>query len=107
MASYTGMPCTLWSVSSGAALLSLPVSLTAPLRRGSFTGPQMDPELRLLDLVRRDWWVLVIALCITWAIECRLEGNSVIETIEAPLLLVAWGALVFLLDRWALRRADR
>jgi hypothetical protein len=102
-----GMPGILWSQSSGAALLSLPISLTAPLRRGSFTGPQMDPELRLLDLVRRDWWVLVIVLCITWAIECHFEGNSVIETIEAPLLLVAWGALVFLLDRWALRRADR
>jgi hypothetical protein len=65
---------------------------TAPLRRGTFTGPQMDPELRLLDLVRRDWWVLVIVLCIIWAIECHLEGNSVIETIEAPLLVVAWVA---------------
>jgi hypothetical protein len=67
----------------------------------------MDPELRLLDLVRRDWWVLVIVLCIIWAIECHLEGNSVIETISAPLLVVAWGGLIFLLDRWVLRRADR
>jgi hypothetical protein len=63
----------------------------------------MDPELRLLDLVRRDWWVLVIVLCIIWAIECHLEGNSVIETIEAPLLVVAWGGLILLIDRWALR----
>jgi hypothetical protein len=67
----------------------------------------MDPELRLLDLVRRDWWILVIAVCIIWAIECHLEGNSVIETIEAALLVVAWGGLIFLLDRWALRGADR
>jgi hypothetical protein len=67
----------------------------------------MDPELRLLDLVRRDWWVLVIVLCITWATECHFEGNSVIETIEAPLLVVAWGGLIFLLDRRVLRRADR
>jgi hypothetical protein len=80
---------------------------TAPLRRGSFTGPQMDPELRLLDLVRRHWWLLVIVLCIIWAIECHLEGNSVIETIEAPLLVVAWGGLIFLLDRWVQWRAAR
>jgi hypothetical protein len=64
----------------------------------------MDPELRLLDLVRRDWWILVIVLCIIWAIECHLEGNSVIETIEAPLLVVAWGGLILLIDRWALRQ---
>jgi hypothetical protein len=64
----------------------------------------MDPELRLLDLIRRDWWVLVIVVCIIWAIECHLEGNSVIETIEAPLLVVAWGGLILLIDRWALRR---
>jgi hypothetical protein len=66
----------------------------------------MDRELRLLDLVRKDWWVLVIVLCIIWAIECRLEGNSVIETIEAPLLVVAWGGLIFLLDRWVISRTD-
>jgi hypothetical protein len=87
----------------GAALRSFPRALTPPLRRGSFAGPQMDPELRLLDLVRRDWWVLVIVLCIIWAIECHLEGNSVIETIEAPLLVVVWGGLILLIDRWALR----
>jgi hypothetical protein len=79
-----------------------PISQTAPLRRGSFTGPQMDPELRLLDLLRRDWWVLVIVLCVIWAIESHLEGNSVFETIAMPLLLVVWGALIFLLDRWVL-----
>jgi hypothetical protein len=67
----------------------------------------MDPELRLLDLVRRHWWLLVIVLCIIWAIECRLEGNSVIETIEAPLLVVAWGGLIFLLDRWVQWRGAR
>jgi hypothetical protein len=67
----------------------------------------MDPEPRLLDLVRRDWWVVVIVLCILWAIECRLEGNSVIETIEAPLLVCVWLGLIFLLDRWVVRRTDR
>jgi hypothetical protein len=102
-ASYTAMPASPMVGKLGTALLSLPISLTAPLRRGSFTGPQMDPELRLLDLVRRDWWVLVIVLCIIWAIESHLEGNSIIETIEAPLLVVAWGGLILLIDRWALR----
>jgi hypothetical protein len=93
----------LWSAGSGAALVSLPISHDCPAPAGTFTGPQMDPELRLLDLIRRDWWVLVIVVCIIWAIECRLEGNSVIETIEAPLLVVAWGGLILLIDRWALR----
>jgi hypothetical protein len=78
-----------------------------PATAGLFRGPQMDRELRLLDLVRRDWWVLVIVLCIIWAIESHLEGNSLIEMIVMPLLVVAWGGLIFLLDRWALRRVDR
>ncbi len=67
----------------------------------------MDPELRLLDLVRKDWWVLVIALCVIWAVECQLEGNSAFETVAAPLLVCAWLGLIFLLDRWVLRHADR
>jgi hypothetical protein len=50
----------------------------------------MDSESRLLDLLRRDWWVIVIVACIVWAIECRLEGNSVFETIAAPLLVCTW-----------------
>jgi hypothetical protein len=49
----------------------------------------------------------VIVLCVIWAIECHLEGNSVLETIEAPLLVGTWLGAVFLLDRWALRRVDR
>jgi hypothetical protein len=67
----------------------------------------MDPELRLLDLIRKDWWVLVIVLCVIWAIESHLEGNSVVETIAMPLLLVVWGGLIFVLDRWVVGRADR
>ena len=60
----------------------------------------MDPERRLLDLVRRNWWALLIVLCTAWAIECRLEGNSILETIEAPLLAGAYLGAVFFLDRW-------
>jgi hypothetical protein len=67
----------------------------------------MDPELRLLDLVRRDWWVLVIVLCVIWAVESHLEGNSIGETIAMPLLLAVWGGLIFLLDRWVVGRVDR
>jgi hypothetical protein len=67
----------------------------------------MDRELRLPDLVlSRDWWALVIVLCVIWAIEWH-KGNGVIETIAAPLLVVGWGGVVFLLDRWALRHVDR
>jgi hypothetical protein len=68
----------------------------------------MDRELRLLDLVPRgNWWVLVIVLCVIWAIECHLEGNSALETIAAPLLVCVWLGLIFLLDRQVLRRTDR
>jgi hypothetical protein len=64
----------------------------------------MDQELRLLDLIRKDWWVLVVALCAAWAVECQLEGNSAIETVVAPLLVCAWLGAIFLLDRWVLRQ---
>jgi hypothetical protein len=67
----------------------------------------MDPELRLLDLLRRDWWALAIVVCVVWAIECRLEGNSAFETIAAPLLVCTWLGLIFLLDRWVLSRTNR
>ena len=64
----------------------------------------MDQELRLLDLIRKDWWVLVVALCVVWAVECQLEGNRAIETVVAPLLVCAWLGAIFLLDRWVLRQ---
>jgi hypothetical protein len=64
----------------------------------------MDQELRLLDLIRKDWWVLVVVLCVVWAVECQLEGNSAIETVVAPLLVCAWLGAIYLLDRWVLRQ---
>jgi hypothetical protein len=64
----------------------------------------MDQELRLLDLIRKDWWVLVVVLCVVWAVECQLEGNSAIETVVAPLLVRAWLGAIYLLDRWVLRQ---
>jgi hypothetical protein len=67
----------------------------------------MDSESRLLDLLRRDWWVIVIVVCVVWAIECHLEGNSVFETIAAPLLVCLWLGTIFLLDRWVLWATDR
>jgi hypothetical protein len=67
----------------------------------------MDPESRLLDLLRRDWWVLAVVVCVVWAIECELEGYSALETIATPLLVCTWLSLIFLLDLWVLRRADR
>jgi hypothetical protein len=67
----------------------------------------MDPELRLLDLVRRNWWALLFVLSTVWAIECQLEGNSILETVEAPMLLCAYLGAVFLLDRWVRWMAGR
>jgi hypothetical protein len=63
----------------------------------------MDQELTLLDLLRKDWWALAVVLGAIWAVECRIEGNSVFETIAAPVLASTWLGAVFLLDRWALR----
>jgi hypothetical protein len=63
----------------------------------------MDPELRLLHLVRKHWLALAVVVGVVWAIECRLEGNSAFETIAAPLLAATWLGVIFLLDRWALR----
>ena len=39
-----------------------------PASAGLFHGPQMDRELRLLDLVRRDWWIL--------SLYCASSGRS-------------------------------
>jgi hypothetical protein len=58
----------------------------------------MDPELRLLDLLRRHWWAIAVVVYVAWAIEGRLEGNSAFETIAAPLLVCTWLGLIFLLD---------
>jgi hypothetical protein len=67
----------------------------------------MDPELRLLDLMRRDWWLLFIVLFAIWVIESYFEGNSVFEIIAMPVLLVVWGALIYLLDQWVASCSDR
>jgi hypothetical protein len=64
----------------------------------SWSQRLQDRELRLLDLVRRDWWALVIAACVVWAIECQLEGKSAFETLAGPVLILAWGAAGLLLD---------
>jgi hypothetical protein len=66
---------------------------SSPRLGGAFsTGSQMGPELRLLDLVRSHRWTVLIVLC--------TMGNSILETVEAPLLLCAYLAGVLLLDRW-------
>jgi hypothetical protein len=67
----------------------------------------MDPELRLLDLMRRDWWVFFVVLFAIWVIESYFEGNSVFEIIAMPVLLVVWGAFIYLLDQWVASRSDR
>jgi hypothetical protein len=53
-----------------------PNQMTWPRRAGLFHGPQMDSELRLLDLMRRDWWVLVIVLCVIILASVRLSAEA-------------------------------
>jgi hypothetical protein len=77
--------------------------LLAPLLCGAFSRARKWTQSLGCSIWCEGTGGLVIVLCIIWAIECHLEGNSVIETIEAPLLVVAWGGLILLIDRWALR----
>ncbi len=55
----------------------------APVRR---TWPRfgvllrcIENELKLHIAVHKDWWKLGILLCVVWAIECRLEGNNMLQ----------------------------
>jgi hypothetical protein len=53
------------------------------------------------ELVRQDWWWLILAACLVWAIEIMLEGNTLIEILGGPIMMVAvWAGVILLLDRW-------
>ena len=33
----------------------------------------------MLNILRQDWWWLAIVVCIIWAIECVIEGNTLLD----------------------------
>jgi hypothetical protein len=56
----------------------------------------------LLKLLREDWWLLAIVVCIAWAIEGLIEGNTFREIMIGPVMVVLWAAAVFAIDQWIL-----
>jgi hypothetical protein len=62
---------------------------------------------RLLNIVRQDWWWLVIVICIIWAIECVIEGNTLFEIVMGPAMVGLWVSAIILIDRWVVKISDR
>ena len=62
---------------------------------------------RLLNIVRQDWWWLVIVICIIWAIECVIEGNTLFEIVMGPAMVAVWVGAIMLIDRWVVKISDR
>jgi hypothetical protein len=62
---------------------------------------------KLLTLLRQDWWLLAIVVCILWAIECVIEGNTFFEMLMGQAMVVVWIAAIFLIDRWVFRASRR
>jgi hypothetical protein len=66
----------------------------------------MSADLRN-TLNRQDWWWLVIVICIIWAIECVIEGNTLFEIVMGPAMVGLWVSAIILIDRWVVRISDR
>jgi hypothetical protein len=62
---------------------------------------------RLLNLLRQDWWLLAIVICIAWAIEGVIEGNTFREIMIGPVMVILWAGAIFVIDRWVVRIPDQ
>jgi hypothetical protein len=62
---------------------------------------------RLLNIVRQDWWWLAIVVCIIWAIECVIEGNTLFEIVMGPAMVGVWATAIILIDRWVVKTSAR
>jgi hypothetical protein len=62
---------------------------------------------RLLNIVRQDWWWLPIIVCIIWAIECVIEGNTLFEIVMGPAMVGVWVSAIILIDRWVVKTPAR
>jgi hypothetical protein len=63
--------------------------------------------LRLLNRLRQNWWLLAIVICIAWAIEGVIEGNTFREIMIGPVMVVLWAGAIFVIDRWVVRLPDQ
>jgi 4-hydroxybenzoate polyprenyltransferase len=64
-------------------------------------------ETRLLNLVRRHWWLLALAAWAAWMIESIFAGNSASEIFAGALLVCVWVTAIVSIDRWIVKTADR
>jgi hypothetical protein len=64
-------------------------------------------ETTLLNLVRRNWWLLAVVACVAWMIESVFAGNSASEIMAGALLMCVWVTAIISIDRWIVRTADR
>jgi hypothetical protein len=62
---------------------------------------------RLLNILRQDWWWLAIVVCIIWAIECVIEGNTLFEIVMGPAMVGVWVSAIVLIDRWVVKISAR
>jgi hypothetical protein len=62
---------------------------------------------RLLNIVRQDWWWLAIVVCIIWAIECVIEGNTLFEILTGPAMVGLKVGAIVLIDRWVVKTSAR
>jgi hypothetical protein len=59
------------------------------------------------DIVRKDWWWLAVVVCVLWSIEGVIEGNTVREILVGPVLVSLWACVVYFIDRWVMKVANR
>jgi K+ transporter len=64
-------------------------------------------ETALLNLVRRNWWLLALLAYVAWTIESVFAGNNATEVMAGSFLVCVWAAAIVLIDRWIVRTADR
>jgi hypothetical protein len=46
-------------------------------------------------------------LCVLWAIDCVLDGNTLLETLAGPVIVALWAGAIYLIDRWVVRIPDQ
>jgi 4-hydroxybenzoate polyprenyltransferase len=79
----------------------------ATSRRGGSAYDRRMIETTLLNLVRRNWWLLALAGWAAWMIESVFAGNSASEIMTASLMVCIWVTAIVSIDRWIVRTADR
>jgi 4-hydroxybenzoate polyprenyltransferase len=61
----------------------------------------------LLNLLRRNWWLLALVAWAAWMIESIIAGNNASEILTGSLLVCIWVTAIVSIDRWIVRTADR